>query len=649
MKRFSGFCFLVLWLGLISIPTQAQGSEIIRLEKELSNAKSDTQKLRLYTELNWLYLYENKDKAKEYAQKQLDLADQKGLKKELAQGYNDMGLVAYRQSQFLVALDWYQKSLQIRETRKDEYGMASSWSKIGVCYAEIGDYPHALEAQLKALPLFEKIKNTAAVALTLSNLCANYVWLKQWDQLEKTADKSLKLSTEIQDSAGIASSLSYLATAYGRKGRFTKACELERQVLAIYTNRKDTVLMLAAMNNLAFDLGEDGKVLDCRNMYSEALELAKVIWQTPDIIQLSTNLASEELDLGRIAEAEELLNEAKFLSTKENLPEHLPQIYRTFGDLYLAKGQTKQAAKAFNDAATLQDSLFSEKVALQYSNLQTAYDIAKKEKEKELLQKDNELKENQLWRQRWLFFSLGLGLISILIWLFFKNQQKLLKMKQQQETDRHEIQEQLAKDILDAEEKERSRIARELHDGIGQQLVAAHLNLASLEVSNADQNELLANTRSLVEDSLSEVRSVSHIMLSNALLRSGLAGAVRDFVQKIKQNLRIHLEINGLDQRMDSTTELVLFRIVQELMGNIIKHAQATEVFIQLSRESGELLLCVEDNGVGFDSTNQKSGGVGLRNIQNRVAYLHGSVEIDSQPGRGCSVVVKVATVLRSA
>ena len=164
---------MVIGLGLFSNPVYAQNAEIIKLEKELSNAKSDTQKLRLYTELNWLYLFENKDKAKEYAQKQIDLASPKGLKKELAQGYNDMGLVAYRQSQFLVALDWYQKSLIIRQEFQDEYGMASSWSKIGVCYAEMGDYPHALEAQLKALPLFEKLKNTAAVALTLTNLCAN--------------------------------------------------------------------------------------------------------------------------------------------------------------------------------------------------------------------------------------------------------------------------------------------------------------------------------------------------------------------------------------------------------------------------------------------------------------------------------------------
>ena len=130
--------------------------------------------------------------------------------------------------------------------------------------------------------------------------------------------------------------------------------------------------------------------------------------------------------------------------------------------------------------------------------------------------------------------------------------------------------------------------------------------------------------------------------LSNALLRSGLAGAVRDFIQKIQGNIRIHLEINGLEERLESTTELIFFRIVQELMGNILKHSGASEVFIQILKEDTNLLLCVEDNGKGFDTSAANESGVGQRNIRSRVGFLHGTVEIDSAPGRGCSVVVRI-------
>jgi signal transduction histidine kinase len=204
--------------------------------------------------------------------------------------------------------------------------------------------------------------------------------------------------------------------------------------------------------------------------------------------------------------------------------------------------------------------------------------------------------------------------------------------------------------IIEAEEKERTRIARELHDGIGQQLSAAKLNIsglqASLNTNNNEEKVMIQNAIDLIDESVKEVRVVSHSMMPNALIKSGLVSAVREFINKISSSgsLRINLEIVGLTDRLEQTVETVLFRVLQELVNNIIKHAQATEVSIQLIRHETELTILIEDNGVGFnvDKVLDKEGGIGLKNIQSRVAFLNGQVFFDSHVDKGTTVTIEI-------
>jgi signal transduction histidine kinase len=133
-------------------------------------------------------------------------------------------------------------------------------------------------------------------------------------------------------------------------------------------------------------------------------------------------------------------------------------------------------------------------------------------------------------------------------------------------------------------------------------------------------------------------------MIPNALIKSGLVAAVRDFVNRMgNEKLKINLVVLGLDERLNSNAETVIFRVLQELISNIIKHAQANEITIQLIREKNEFTLMVEDNGKGFDL--EKAGsqdGIGLKNIRSRVEYLNGSVSFDSAPGKGTTIVVEI-------
>jgi signal transduction histidine kinase len=138
------------------------------------------------------------------------------------------------------------------------------------------------------------------------------------------------------------------------------------------------------------------------------------------------------------------------------------------------------------------------------------------------------------------------------------------------------------------------------------------------------------------------MRRVAHSMMPEALVRYGLPDAVRDFCEDLSP-LKVHFQALGLDQRLESSTEVVLFRIVQELLNNVVKHAEATEVYVQIIRKNDVLSLTVEDNGKGFDTSNQATQqGSGMRNIANRVAYLNGSLNIQSKVHEGTSVFIEI-------
>jgi two-component system NarL family sensor kinase len=227
------------------------------------------------------------------------------------------------------------------------------------------------------------------------------------------------------------------------------------------------------------------------------------------------------------------------------------------------------------------------------------------------------------------------------------------KLKQKQLLDKELImqKELRSKAVIEAEEKERVRIARELHDGIGQQLSAAKLNIsglqASLKTNKPEEEVMLRNAMDLLDESVKEVRAVSHSMVPNALIKSGLVSAVREFVNKISStgDLKVNLEIVGMSERLEGTLENILFRVLQEIVNNIIKHSQAREVGIQFVKHDSDLTILIEDNGVGFDvdkKLNDPEGGIGLKNIQSRIDFLNGEVHFDSYPGKGTTITIEI-------
>ena len=207
-------------------------------------------------------------------------------------------------------------------------------------------------------------------------------------------------------------------------------------------------------------------------------------------------------------------------------------------------------------------------------------------------------------------------------------------------------QQMASKAVIAAEEMERQRIARDLHDGIGQLFSTVKMNLSGIadriNITEESERVLMAKTLSLVDESCREVRAISHQMMPNVLLKLGLHMAVKDFIDKIDAaSLKVTLETFGLNESIDPNVEIVLYRVIQESVNNVIRHARASTLYIQLDKDAESITVTIEDNGTGFDTTKSRDG-IGLKSIKARVAFLNGKVDYDSAPGKGTLVAVYI-------
>jgi len=202
--------------------------------------------------------------------------------------------------------------------------------------------------------------------------------------------------------------------------------------------------------------------------------------------------------------------------------------------------------------------------------------------------------------------------------------------------------------MLKGQEEERTRLAKDLHDGLGGMLSGVKFSLMNVKTNliiNHENVVMFERSLDMLDTSIQELRRVAHNMMPEALVKFGLDEALKDYCTNINNSgiLQVNYQSFGMDERLESNTEIIVYRIVQELFANIFKHAEATEVIVQLLKEGNRLSIAVEDNGKGFNPEELAEGkGAGWPNIHSRVDYLKGKLDLHSEKGKGTSVNIEL-------
>lgn len=707
---------MIILIVAFNAAAQKNKPLIDSLEKILPLRK-DTARADVLSELAWQYRSIDRQKAVGYGQKAIELSRRIKYQKGLAQAYNDMGILYFDMEQYDSSILLYREALQIREQQKDDIGRARLYNKIGIVYQRRGDFSKALDNQLKALPLFEKAKDDIGVSYSLNNIGILNQNLGRNEEALEYHKRSVLIKQKINDKNGLVQSYVNMGNTYKLMLVYEAAEEYYNKALEMSRVLENKEYISNVLNNLGELHIRQKEYVKAVAAINESISLRKEMDDTKGTVSCLNNLATVFIELRKPDTAEALLAEAEQLGAEGvNTKPELMAVYQTYSRLYEITGDNHQSLDRYKRYAAIKDTLYNLEMSSKFAELETRYqtlekdkqiqqqqltlkqrlyelsqrdlslseadlqiaaneleiraqeerilgqqlDAVKKEHAIQALSQDNQIKQLELRNQRLalnrrnitLFTVLALSVMGGLLSLSFYRRYKLSQEAKLREAVIY--QEGLAtKAVLEAEEKERRRIAGDLHDTVGQMMSAAKMNLSVLEnemvFTNAAQQAAYKKIVSLVDQSCKEVRTVSHNIMPNALLKSGLANGIRDFIDHIDTRiLKIDLFMEGLDERMDTGIEMVLYRVVQECVNNVIKHAKASKLDICIIKDKEGVSLTIEDNGVGFDTAQKsKFEGIGLKNIITRLKYIKGIAEWSSRPGKGTLVEIHVPVLSR--
>ncbi|MFD2600903.1 ATP-binding protein [Flavobacterium suzhouense] len=350
----------------------------------------------------------------------------------------------------------------------------------------------------------------------------------------------------------------------------------------------------------------------------------------------------------------------EYLKMADNLPlskfknKTNQQIYEFLYKNYDAIRDYSNAYKYLQLNKQFSDSLNIVEQNIAINNLDKKY----RTKEREL---ENTILKGKVKTSKILIYSIIILLIAIIAIaaLIIKNSRRREKISKQEKLIEQQKFEKAMKEyelnsidmILEGQDKERQRIANDLHDNLGSMLATLKLNFENLRIRKKElreeENKLYERTDELIEEAYQKVRRIAHAKNAGVFASEGLIPAIQKLAEKISIPGKIQLQVIpfGFADRLENSLEIAIFRTVQELSTNIIKHSQATEATIHLTDHGDSINIMIEDNGVGFDSSKinlDDADGMGLANITKKINQLGGSVEIDSTPGKGTTIIIDI-------
>lgn len=518
-----------------------------------------------------------------------------------------------------------------------------------------GRFTEAMRLSLRGLRLRQAAHDTAAVADSYGAIGQIYLEQQNLPAAQTAYEQSLRGWQQMHVMPYVIHCLNHLAIIHRDAGRFERARAYLVQGLAVVRTQPDTTANGSLLLTLA--------VLEQRqNQWAASLPLLRRVEAafkakpqgnvTPAAFADLYSILGESLvQTGQATAAAPYLAQALALARASRSRQEEADALEGLADLAAARADYRGAFAYHRTLEQLKDTLRLATTTRAVAELQTQYETAKKEADNRV-QAAQLRTQQQVIRRRSVQLWAGLAIAGLLAGMgYLAYNRRRLRREIEFAHERQLLTQQRAAAVLAAEETERRRIGADLHDGVGQLLSVVKLHLSALSEElrprlDAGEEQRFATALDVVDESVREVRGISHDLLPNALLKRGLALAVREFLDRVRRpgQLNIQLETFGLaEAHLPSEVEYALYRVVQEAVQNIVKHAHATVITLQLICRPGELTLVVEDNGVGFDpALPGAEAGIGLHNMAGRVAYLGGELLVDSFPGRGTTLTAVV-------
>ncbi|WP_109697857.1 ATP-binding protein [Chitinophaga deserti] len=515
-----------------------------------------------------------------------------------------------------------------------------SWTGIGNVELQTGRIDSAAHAFLNGLDYYRKAKDTFRLADGYNGLSIAF---SQMGQLEKSLGylkQADSLYMNKKDSMNHVKMLINMGDKYGRLGRPAEAAVSFREAIRISDLSRFQFGRFYSRVAVGELFANNKTHLDSALLFlRQAEEIAKSV-NIPSLyissMQVTFGLA--HFEAGQYSIAREYLLRAEPALREVGHVQTLMQHFLLLTKVNMKLGLKNESLSALGNYIMYRDSVQKTDVTGKVNELETKYRMLEKDKSLADQQLAITKKDLEIRNKGMMMTGLAGGLLLVLalaagLFIHFRQKQQL--QLQEMRLMQKESELAMAKATMEGEEKERARIARNLHDGAGSILSGVKLYLSSLETqySELTGSASYRNTLGLLNEAVTEIRDTSHNLMPKLLFEDGLDAAAHAYCDKLGRNNALEFEYQsyGEPMRFNSHFELMAYRMLQELLGNVIKHAEASHVMVQLNFSPDAFSMTVEDNGKGIGEPKEGTG-IGLYSLKARAAAFRGTMEIDTSP-----------------
>lgn len=616
-----------------SIPAYAQVDSL----KQVAKAAFDKQKVELWQEIAFQYLFSDPDSSRTYAEQSLTLAQEGNMDSLEAEAHMIIGFAWFVGGNNEAAIREYKEASESHLLRNDSLRSAAALSNMAATFTRMGHLESALEVTLKVLDVLKNGEDQERYGLVLGNAGMMYRQLRRNEEAKAVIKQARDVLAQHGSPRSHANTLNMLGMVWTDQDSLSLARSVYLSARALYDQDDDPLNRSSLYHNLSVLYQELGQTDSAIYFGMQAYSLSSDLENPPKMLLNASSLAELFAFQGKMDQAGTWLERGEKLSSKVNEFEPLSIYFRVLSGFQAYEGEFEESYRSARKSEQYRDSILTVENGRALTELEVKYESAKKEQD--LAEAQLQIVRQQKEKERLILGGILIGILSLIAGGIYLYRQRL-------EREQRELEEQIRQQgvkletTISTQEEERSRLARDLHDGIGQVLSATRLNFGSFE-SKID-TEGYRKALTMLDEACREVREVAHVMMPRSLEEEGLAAALQEIIDKSlsASGLQVNMEVVGKPVMISRSIEINVYRIAQELVQNTIKHAEATELHLQLIFRPDRLLLMVEDNGKGIGKNPVE--GFGMANIQTRSKAIRGNFHLENSPEGGSVATLRV-------
>lgn len=589
----------------------------------------------------------------------------------------------------------FEAAVKSFEAEQDTTSLSTVLNSYGNLISSLGYYDSSLYLFNRSIEYAESSDNQLGIAIAMNNKGNALKGLGRYDEALETLYKSLE-TYQAADASELRLSKSMLniGALLDIIGKPDKAMDFYRNSIKLKSIAGDSVGIARIYNNIGVIQKNSNRYDSALFYYDKGLNLSRTLDQKDLLWNNLINIGNIQMFRKQYQKAYQTFNESLAVAKNMNAQDRIGESYYQLGLLKFAEKDTLTALVYFQEALPIvqktksyqdlldlydflsignftkgdyktayqyrllrdqnKDSVYQEAKVAAMEDVVEKYESDKKDSEITFLNQENELKTASLQRNTLLLITLGVLLVLVIglfYFLRYRSRQSHQAVLQEQKVRMRESQMQA---VIDSQESERKRFATDLHDGMGQLVSALQLNIQAMNQTNGDldkRDELYKNSTNLLKDVHKEIRNIAFNLMPQTLTKEGLVAAVKELIKRVNktEQIKVHLSEIDMEERLSEVAEVSLYRIIQELLSNIMKYSKASNVYLGLTNHGDELVFMLEDDGEGYNLEKFKvSEGNGWRNINTRLNLIKAEIEIDTKEGKkGTSTIINMPLAIK--